>query len=134
MNAIRCSAMGTPQCPGASRPAASLAFFPIFWFRSGPRRCRGPARMPRRRPRRADPPLPPGLIPPDFVTRHDLWRRLYLDPLTCLTPRHGWFPLTDAEWAALAPHLQATGCGLREAGAPGRPIADPRARLDAIFR
>jgi transposase len=37
-----------------------------------------------------------------------------------------WSPLTDAEWAALAPHLPLTG--------PGRPIANPRARLDAIFQ
>jgi transposase len=37
-----------------------------------------------------------------------------------------WSPLSDAEWAALAPHLPLTGAG--------RPIANPRARLDAIFQ
>ena len=42
-----------------------------------------------------------------------------------LAPRP-WSPLTDAEYALLAPHLPLTG--------PGRPIADPRARLDAIFQ
>lgn len=37
-----------------------------------------------------------------------------------------WSLLTDAEYALLAPHLPLTG--------PGRPIANPRARLDAIFQ
>ena len=88
--------------------------------------------MPRRRP--PEPPLPPGLIPPDFVRRHDLWRRLYLDPLTCLTPRHDWAPMTDAEWDALVPHLAALGCGLAQPGRAGERMEDPRGRLDAIFR
>ena len=79
-------------------------------------------------------PAPTPLLPPDFLLRHDLVRRLYLDPLTCQTPPHGWAPLTDAEWEALVPHLAATGCGLHAPGAPGRPLPDPRARLDAIFR
>ncbi|WP_200305786.1 hypothetical protein, partial [Paracraurococcus ruber] len=78
--------------------------------------------------------LPPGLVPPDFVARHDLWRRLYLDPLTCLTPAHGWAPMTDAEWTAVAPYLRALGCGLALPGRAGERMADPRARLDAIFR
>ncbi|TPG41907.1 transposase [Roseomonas nepalensis] len=37
-----------------------------------------------------------------------------------------WSLLTDAEYALLAPHLPLTS--------PGRPIAEPRARLDAIFQ
>ncbi|WP_458094852.1 transposase [Roseomonas sp. WA12] len=37
-----------------------------------------------------------------------------------------WSPLTDAEWSALAPHLPLTGAG--------RPIPNPRARVDAIFQ
>ena len=37
-----------------------------------------------------------------------------------------WTPLTDAEWSTLAPYITPSG--------PGRPIPDPRARLDAIFR
>ena len=47
-----------------------------------------------------------------------------------LTPRRPWAPLSDAEWAALAPHLRAT----TPHDIPlGRPLADPRARMDAIF-
>ena len=45
--------------------------------------------------------------------------------------------MTDAEWEAVAPFLWAMGCGFRGApgvSAAGRPLADPRARLDAIFR
>ncbi len=48
-----------------------------------------------------------------------------------------WAPMTDAEWEAVAPFLWAMGCGFRGApgvSAAGRPLADPRARLDAIFR
>ena len=37
-----------------------------------------------------------------------------------------WTPLTDAEWAILKPYIENTG--------PGRPLRDPRGRLDAIFR
>lgn len=91
--------------------------------------------MPRRPPARsASVPLPPGLIPPDLLRRHALWRRLYLDPLTKLTPPAPWAPLTDAEWEALAPHLAALGCGLAAPGRAGERMADPRGRLDAIFR
>ncbi|MDO9707759.1 transposase [Paracraurococcus lichenis] len=88
--------------------------------------------MPRRR--RPDPPLPPGLIEPDFLARHGLWQRLYVEPLFGLTPRHAWAPMTDAEWAALAPHLAALGCGLAAPGRAGERMEDPRGRLDAIFR
>jgi len=42
------------------------------------------------------------------------------------TPRREWAPLSDAEWAALAPYV------LRAVG-PGRPLADPRGRMDAIL-
>jgi hypothetical protein len=34
--------------------------------------------------------------------------------------------MTDAEWAAIAPHLEIVRRG-------GRPVADPRARINAIF-
>jgi transposase len=77
-------------------------------------------------------PSPPDLIPADFLRRHDLIRRLYLDPLTCLTPARPWAPLTDAEWALLEPYLAVHGCAL---GQRGRPMdCSPRERLDAIFR
>ncbi|WP_052388863.1 transposase [Belnapia moabensis] len=85
----------------------------------------------RRKPRRPDP-IPAGLFPADFLTRHDILRRIYLDPLTCLTPPRPWAAMTDAEWAALAPILAAMGCGMAERG---RPLdCSPRERLDAIFR
>jgi transposase len=42
------------------------------------------------------------------------------------TPRHAWAPMTDAEWALLAPLVT------RETGA-GRPARDPRRLWDAIF-
>jgi transposase len=45
--------------------------------------------------------------------------------------------MSDEEWDAIAPYLWATGCGIRGGiGLPvgGRPMADPRGRLDAIFR
>ena len=76
----------------------------------------------------------PTIIPPDFLTRHNLIHRLYLAPLRGLTLRAPWAPLTDAEWDALAPILAAQGCGLAGAPRAGRPMASPRARLDAIFR
>ncbi len=38
-----------------------------------------------------------------------------------------WTPLTDAEYAALSTYTERTP-------GPGRPLKDPRARLDAIFR
>ncbi|MBL6454885.1 transposase [Belnapia sp. T6] len=85
-----------------------------------------------RRKRRRPDPVPPGIFPVDLVTRHDLFRRLYLDPLTCLTPARPWAPMTDAEWAELAPLLTHMGCGLSDRG---RPLdCTPRERLDAIFR
>lgn len=84
--------------------------------------------MPIRRPRRPET-LPADILPPDFVARHDLVQRLYLGPLHGLTPRETWAPLTDAEWALLAPLLPGTA-----RGGAGRPLPDPRVRLDAIFR
>lgn len=89
--------------------------------------------MPRRFPRPAES-IPPEILPPDFLTRHDLVRRLYLDPMLCLTPAHAWAPMTDEEWRVLAPILAAEGCGVAEAPRAGRPMEDPRARLDAVFR
>jgi transposase len=76
----------------------------------------------------------PTVIPPDFLSRHNLLHRLYLAPLRGLTPPTPWAPLTDAEWDALAPILADLGCGLSTAPRAGRPAEDPRARLDAIFR
>jgi transposase len=60
---------------------------------------------------------PAGLLAPPA---HRLPRRRYSRP-------RPWEPLSDDEWAVLAPFV------LRAAG-PGRPVRDPRARLDAIFR
>ncbi|SDB35494.1 transposase [Belnapia rosea] len=86
----------------------------------------------RRRRRRIQPdPIPVGIFPADLVARHDLFRRLYLDPLTRLTPPRPWAPMTDAEWRALAPILAAMGCGMADRGRPMD--CTPRARLDAIF-
>jgi transposase len=73
--------------------------------------------------------LPPDILPPDLIRRHDLVHRLYLGPLRGLTPPHPWAPMTDEEWAFLRPLLPGTANG----GA-GRPMRDARARLDAIFR
>jgi transposase len=42
-----------------------------------------------------------------------------------ITPARAWEPLSDREWDALAPWFFRTRCG--------RPIRDPRGRLDAIF-
>jgi len=42
------------------------------------------------------------------------------------TPARSWQALSDAEWAALAPFVLRSG--------PGRPMADPRGRMDAVFR
>lgn len=48
-------------------------------------------------------------------------------PAPRYTPRRPATPLSDAEWALLAPHLA------RAEHAPGRPLgADPRARMDAF--
>jgi len=89
-------------------------------------------------PRRPTAPktLPPEILPPDFVARHGLVERLVLAPLRGRTRRRAWAPLTDAEWEAVAPYLWIKGCGMAAPGAarPGRPLPDPRARLDAIFR
>jgi transposase len=73
--------------------------------------------------------LPPDILPPDLIRRHDLVHRLYLGPLRGLTPPHPWAPMTDAEWHLLRPLLPGAA-----SGRPGRPMADARARLDAIFR
>lgn len=88
--------------------------------------------MPRRR--HPDLPIPPEIFPPDFAIRHDLANYLYFRPFFGLTAPHAWAPMTDAEWATLAPILAQHGCGLAEHARAGRPMADPRGRLDAIFR
>lgn len=41
------------------------------------------------------------------------------------TPRRAWRPMTNAEWDALAPFVAHRG--------PGRPVRDPRTRLNLIF-
>ena len=87
-----------------------------------------------RRPRRFDPRIPPEILPADFVLRYDLENYLYLQPTFGLTAPCPWAPLTDAEWAALRPILAEHGCGLSDQPRAGRPMADPRAQLDAIFR
>ena len=61
------------------------------------------------------PPDCPFLSPP----RHTLGTRR-------TSPPRAWAPLTDDEWAVLSPFV------VRAAGS-GRPVRDPRARLDAIF-
>ena len=66
----------------------------------------------------------PTIIPPDFLTRHNLIHRLYLAPLRGLTPRAPWAPLTDAEWDALAPSSRP-----RAAASPTPPA--PAARWPA---
>jgi transposase len=73
--------------------------------------------------------FPPDILPPDFVEQHDLVHRLYTGPLFGLTPPHPWAPMTEEEWAFLRPLLPGT-----TNGGAGRPMADARARLDAIFR
>ncbi len=50
---------------------------------------------------------------------HRLPRRRY-------SPQRAWEPLTDDEWAALSPFVFCHS-------GPGRPVRDPRGRLDAIF-
>ncbi|WP_158292398.1 transposase [Paracraurococcus ruber] len=69
----------------------------------------------------------PSPLPPDLIPRLLTLYRQQVDPGALLTPVRPWAPLSDAEWAALAPLLA-------RASAAGRPTADPRGRLDAIFR
>ena len=51
---------------------------------------------------------------------------LRTNPRRRYSPQRPWQPLSDDEWAVLSPFVH------RHAGA-GRPVRDPRARLDAIF-
>ncbi|MBV1799823.1 transposase [Siccirubricoccus sp. G192] len=76
----------------------------------------------------------PNFLPPDFPSRLEFLHRVSLDPIRCRTPVRPWAPLTDDEWEAIAPSLAAMGCGLSLTRRAGRPPADTRARLDAIFR
>ena len=46
------------------------------------------------------------------------------------SPERLWKPLSDAEWAVLSPFVSRAA----EAGAAGRPVRDPRGRLDAVSR
>lgn len=73
--------------------------------------------------------LPPAMLPPEFLRRNDLVRRLVSAPVRGLTPAHDWDPMTDAEWSLLQPLLPGTS-----QGGAGRPLRDARGRLDAIFR
>ncbi len=43
------------------------------------------------------------------------------------SPERAWAPLSDDEWAALSPFV------FRAAGVAGRPVRDPRGRLDSVF-
>ncbi len=52
--------------------------------------------------------------------------RQRLDPRRRSSPQRPWEPLSDDEWAVLSPFL------FRHNG-PGRPVRDPRGRLDAVF-
>ncbi len=84
-------------------------------------------------PLRALPPPRRGRRP--AAPRTDWGRPDPLDP--ALIPARPWQPLSDEEWEILSVFLWAHGCGIP--GAPGtspagRRMADPRARLDAIFR
>jgi transposase len=94
--------------------------------------------MPSRpRLRRSDPTtLPADILPPDFIEKHGLIERLVLAPLNNLTRPRPWAPLTDVEWEAVASYLWVHGCGMAAPGQarPGRPLPDPRGRLDVIFR
>jgi len=76
--------------------------------------------------------------PPKTLTRRNLEprhkRRLLKAALelpwpaaepAALTPARAWRPLTNAEWDALRPYVDREG--------PGRPVRDPRTRLNLIF-
>ena len=90
----------------------------------------------RRRPRRRpfDPGIPPEILPPDFVVRHDLHNYLYFHPTFGLTPAQPWAPLTDAEWAALRPSSPSMAAACPTTPAPAGRWPTRPARLDAIFR
>ena len=49
------------------------------------------------------------------------------DPGRRYTPRRAWAPMTDAEWAAILPHLKVVVMGA------GRPLCDARQRIDGMF-
>lgn len=78
--------------------------------------------MPRRLRRPAAPEtLPPDVLPPDFLERHGLIHRLYLRPLTGLTPPRPWEPLSDAEWDAVGPPSSARRAAAGWGRAPAAP-------------
>jgi hypothetical protein len=52
---------------------------------------------------------------------------LRLNPSRRYSPERPWAPLSDDEWAVLSPFVH------RAADVAGRPVRDPRGRLDAIF-
>ncbi|WP_431269306.1 transposase [Dankookia sp. P2] len=93
--------------------------------RKDPRCAAAPASTPPSRPRSCPPTSPPATT---------CTTTLYLRPTFGLLRPQPWAPLTDAEWAALRPILAEHGCGVADHPRPGRPMADARARLDAIFR
>ena len=53
--------------------------------------------------------------------------KLRLSPRRRYSPERAWEPLSDTEWAVLSPFV------FRAAEAAGRPVRDPRGRLDAVF-
>jgi len=86
-------------------------------------------------PLRAEPPSPRRRGPRRHARRTHWGAPDPLDPH--LIPARPWQPLSDAEWDALSLHLWGCGCGFRGPlrHRPDSPtMADPRARLDAIFR
>src|SRR5215213_334904 len=50
-----------------------------------------------------------------------------LNPNRRYSPERAWEKLSDDEWAVLSPFV------FRHSAAAGRPVRDPRTRLDAIF-
>jgi len=86
-------------------------------------------------PLRATPPNPRRRGPGRHALRTHWGAPDPLDPN--LIPARPWEPLSDAEWEALSTYLWGSGCGFRgpERSRPdSNTMADPRARLDAIFR
>jgi len=86
-------------------------------------------------PLRAAPPNPRRRGPRRHAPRTHWGAPDPLDPN--LIPARPWAPMTDTEWEALSLHLWGSGCGFRgpqRSGSDRATMADPRARLDAIFR
>jgi len=86
-------------------------------------------------PLRAEPQNPRRRGPRRHVRRTHWGAPDPLDPN--LIPARPWQPMNDAEWAAISLLLWGSGCGFRgplRSRPDSQTMADPRARLDAIFR